>query len=93
MEVDLHRQRAKNEIESLKTALNLKSLELENVNDDYEEAQKIIASAERKIDDLELTVSILERKLETEREQVRKIRASRNISPYSVSFQLLNRGL
>ncbi|KAI9551963.1 hypothetical protein GHT06_022300 [Daphnia sinensis] len=69
IEVDLLKQRTKNEIETLKTALNLKSLELENVNDEYEEAQKMMASAERKIADLELTVSILERKLETEREQ------------------------
>ncbi|XP_032792378.2 myosin-11 isoform X2 [Daphnia magna] len=69
IEGDLFKQRAKNEIETLKTALNLKSLELENVNDEYEEAQKMMASAERKIADLELTVSILERKLETEREQ------------------------
>ncbi|XP_057377114.1 probable DNA double-strand break repair Rad50 ATPase [Daphnia carinata] len=79
VEVDLLKQKAKNEIETLKTALNLKSLELENVNDEYEEAQKMMASAERKIADLELTVSILERKLETEREQ-----ASFTPQPYGV---------
>lgn len=68
--MDMQRHKDKKELESLKTSLNLKNLELESISDEYEEAQKIIASAERKISDLELTVSLLERRLETEREQV-----------------------
>ncbi len=65
--------KTKSEIEKLKTTVNLKNLELESVNDELREAQKTIASAERKITDLELTVTILERKLETERLQVRRM--------------------
>ncbi len=84
----------------MKTSLNLKNLELESISGEYEEAQKIIASSERKITDLELTgalvidyhfikihsffkiidsrslVSLLERRLETEREQVNSFRAT-----------------
>ncbi|XP_046443565.1 myosin-11-like isoform X2 [Daphnia pulex] len=68
-EVDMPRQKEKLEIDALKTSLNLKNLELESIGGEYEEAQKIMASSERKIADLELTVSLLERRLETEREQ------------------------
>jgi len=41
------------EIDALKTSLNLKNLELESISGEYEEAQKIIASSERKIAYLE----------------------------------------
>ncbi|EFX81812.1 hypothetical protein DAPPUDRAFT_241952 [Daphnia pulex] len=68
-EVDMPRQKEKLEIDALKTSLNLKNLELESISGEYEEAQKIMASSERKIADLELSVSLLERRLETEREQ------------------------
>ena len=47
------RQKEKLEIDALKTSLNLKNLELESISGEYEEAQKIIASSERKIADLE----------------------------------------
>ena len=70
------RQKEKLEIDALKTSLNLKNLELESISGEYEEAQKVMASAERKIADLELTVSLLERRLETEREQVHSFKAS-----------------
>ena len=53
--------------------MNLKNLELESVNDELKEAQKTITVAERKITDLELMVNILERKLESERLQVRRM--------------------
>jgi chromosome segregation ATPase len=63
------------EIDALKTSLNLKNSELESISGEYEKAQKIIASSERKIAYLESTVSLLERRLETEREQVNSFRA------------------
>jgi predicted nucleic acid-binding Zn-ribbon protein len=75
-EVDMPRQKEKLEIDALKTSLNLKNLELESIGGEYEEAQKIMASSERKIADLELTVSLLERRLETEREQVNSFRVT-----------------
>lgn len=51
--------------------MNLKNLELESVNEQLNDAQQMVCSAERKITDLELTVSMLEHKLELERKQVK----------------------
>lgn len=56
----------------MKTALNLKNLELESVNEQLNDAQQMVCSAERKITDLELTVNMLEQKLELERKQVKE---------------------
>lgn len=70
-EADAPKRKEKTEIEKLKTALNLKNLELESVNEQFKDAQQMVGSAERKITDLELTVNMLEQKLELERKQVK----------------------